>query len=874
MKDRSPLRHDHTSALWLSSSCFAPTEQEVEELLKPLQQSTFAQLSQQSQFYTLCERLCDWIEAQSLPCFLLPKLSFIIAKINEEAILESPFRLANFEMWLILFAQIDAQQQQRLREKIAGQAFPRESYQLLFPIEEKKLHPGSHTVCAHKAPDLDTSVTSFWGWLDAFGARIGESMHLWNLPGGRLGQVESLIFEQFLGKDYLEHLAKRRESIEPLSIELVSPRAQASTAPLEAFKGTSSAPSGFAPFQLYTKEDRLSKLTLEHYKEALVIVDEEGYYLGQWHRSDMAQALSILSLLTHTFTWIQNEILSRLMKVLAQPNISWDVMEQAIEGIYALKILDAANSAPSQPRRVLQSAFAHLFPFTTPLDENAPQELHPTLEELALACSASSFKEDQPSLKKALGALKRRSHQKLFNPSMTENSPSEEKRLFFAFLEETRAEMQQVFEGLRDWCDRFEVALKIKEKILKSPHHYLSVKAELAEVEQALKHCSSLCAVYPEKSGRLVPVGMISREQLSRRSLASASLRDFSSSEEMEISKRVDVISIVDHHKCSIASHFAPVAHISNTQACATLVAELKKALFQRAKRLEPSSWIAKERLLAQNFTLLLAILDDTDLLKKASTRDLEACARLIEESLALQDFSNAAPFSHSPSRQELLSHPHVRALLEQLDHFKAQVLEEEIRAAATPLVDAECLPTDPLLFRDTKVQNGTARVGQIKLLPAVRPLFFEHREHIRRSWCARAEKLHHFDPHVDLHLQMISTIEDAQGHIGEGQDELWIWCDTSERSLERLTHFLRGFKISSAMEKERQEHPQGLKVHIYGEEEETRGLKNLVYLNFLQEEKALKQHPKQEGEKPHLVITYAVGRVNSRKSLVSPFLP
>ena len=37
-----------------------------------------------------------------------------------------------------------------------------------------KIYEGTHFVTAHKSPDLDTTIASFWGWLDAFAAPAVE----------------------------------------------------------------------------------------------------------------------------------------------------------------------------------------------------------------------------------------------------------------------------------------------------------------------------------------------------------------------------------------------------------------------------------------------------------------------------------------------------------------------------------------------------------------------------------------------------------------------------------------------------------------------------------------------------------------------------
>ena len=93
-----------------------------------------------------------------------------------------------------------------------GRYIPRESYQSLFPIGMGKKYVGSHYVTAHSSPDLDTTVASFWGWVDAFAARVGQGLHIWNVPGGAPeSQVEvQFLFNQLLGAQCFEHFAKTR----------------------------------------------------------------------------------------------------------------------------------------------------------------------------------------------------------------------------------------------------------------------------------------------------------------------------------------------------------------------------------------------------------------------------------------------------------------------------------------------------------------------------------------------------------------------------------------------------------------------------------------------------------------------------------------
>ena len=66
-----------------------------------------------------------------------------------------------------------------------------------------KVYEGSHFVAAHRSPDLDTTIASFWGWVDAFGARVSYGLHIWNIPSGpSKNQVENqLLFKDLFGEN-------------------------------------------------------------------------------------------------------------------------------------------------------------------------------------------------------------------------------------------------------------------------------------------------------------------------------------------------------------------------------------------------------------------------------------------------------------------------------------------------------------------------------------------------------------------------------------------------------------------------------------------------------------------------------------------------
>ncbi|HUD00985.1 MAG TPA: hypothetical protein VMR37_01545, partial [Rhabdochlamydiaceae bacterium] len=169
----------HLGDYVLSKESFPKLEAAWKELKKP----SFQKLPEQKRFGEVCRMLLKLIEAAPEDAFtLIPVLDFI-ERINQEKILEH-FHFNNFELWLNQFSSLSPHENRYIRGKIAGRWVPREAYQVIFPVGMGKVYPGSHFVTAHGSPDLDTTIASFWGWVDAFAARLSEGLHVWNLPGG------------------------------------------------------------------------------------------------------------------------------------------------------------------------------------------------------------------------------------------------------------------------------------------------------------------------------------------------------------------------------------------------------------------------------------------------------------------------------------------------------------------------------------------------------------------------------------------------------------------------------------------------------------------------------------------------------------------
>ncbi len=195
----------------------------VSHTLKECGTKAFKSLSENQKSERINRMLLDLIKRAKTPCFLLPAVINYIDQVNALKIFDS-YAFLHFELWLNEFSGLTAEENLFVRGKITGKWIPRDAYQIMFPIGMGKTYPGSHVVTAHSSPDLDTTVASFWGWVDAFSARVAKRLHLWNVPGGApVSQTEiQLLFNQIFGKGIFEHLTKTRTTLGLSGIDLMT----------------------------------------------------------------------------------------------------------------------------------------------------------------------------------------------------------------------------------------------------------------------------------------------------------------------------------------------------------------------------------------------------------------------------------------------------------------------------------------------------------------------------------------------------------------------------------------------------------------------------------------------------------------------------
>ena len=175
---------------------FAGCEGSLSKLRVPSVRS----LSPRKKFARVAKTLLQLVQEHPTPCFLLGAVLQFIDRVNEEKLADESLSLTAFELWLNHFSGLSFDEILAVRGKIAGRLVPRDEYQVFFPVGMGKMYQGSHFVAAHLSPDVDTTISSFWGWVDAFGCRVSEGTHQWSLPPGLSDGHIRLFFDGLLAK--------------------------------------------------------------------------------------------------------------------------------------------------------------------------------------------------------------------------------------------------------------------------------------------------------------------------------------------------------------------------------------------------------------------------------------------------------------------------------------------------------------------------------------------------------------------------------------------------------------------------------------------------------------------------------------------------
>lgn len=847
---------------------------DIDKVFTNFTKEEFKHKTARERFRCVNKALLFLIQEAPAESFLLPAVIQFIDRVNKEHILKDLYNFSVFEFWLNQFSEISEEENYHVRGKIAGKYIPRDEYQALFPIGMGKVFSGTHFVAAHLSPDVDTMVASFWGWLDAFSARVGTAQHLWSLPGGPPDSPVVLAFEQFFGPIF-SYVPSSSNSMTLAAIDLVTQK-------------------GFVKKK---SSSTISVLDNGSGDKAVILIDENGHYEGEWHRSDADPIRQIIIRFKSCLRWFENNLHVRLISLFAKKKLNVKDIPDFISSVFDVAILDSepVKEFFEKQKRDLNEFFLKVL--------EMPKGIASSYGELLHALSKLSV-EGVEEFQKELTQL---AHSDLFDSSgyLKEDRPA-----IFNYLERIINHLDNAIHYVRDYAERLDVAINIKNKVFETPPSYVTLRSNIEDIRIKMQKREYLTVIIPEDREKLFPLGVVWASSLQKPILGTVTFRDFCNQEEVKMASYLAPISVIDHHKASLKTNSPPLALISDTQSCNVLLAEqafavndlyalggmTEKAIKEQLQQLQEqehhklSNVRLQQRLLRQRIAIdhrgkffvhpdreiseylcyLLAILDDTDLLTKVSKRDVECVIQLLNrlktltlkknvEIINVDDLSRDQHFAQAAAKR-ILKHPEMYSLYRKV--YESKELEIEKNLTSVLQEDYENL------FVDTKEQNGCCRVGQTKLFSINVPAFQKTLPKLLSYWHKVAEEVTQAHPEIDLHLHMISTIpsatevyEDKVGHYTH-QDELWFWVPSTQKAYDHLSSFLTGFQAGQKL---------GSNVSIEFLQPDER-LRQAFISNW--SDLSVREKTKKLPDLPIAILRFDAGLLNSRKAMITPYLP
>lgn len=849
---------------------------DIDRVIQIFREPTFFNLSLRKRFRQINQTLYQLIQEASPRAFLLSAVLDFLNRVNQEKVLTEPLDFATFEFWLNNFSGLGETENYEIRAKIIGKNIPREDYQVFFPIGMGKIYPGTHFVTAHLSPDIDTMIASFWGWVDAFGARIGTGLHLWCLPGGPPDSPVTGVFRNMFGLGLFSCLSRTTPTLTLTAMDLVTQK------------------------NLTKELGQTIVSTIDHgsNEKSVILVNEQGHYLGDWRSSDVELVRQIIILFKSCLHWFENNLHTNIISLFAKKDLSVKDLPAFNSSIFDVKIKDCE---PAQDFNEQQKANLHDFFYKV---LGVEQGLEGTFRDLNLALDRLSLN-GMLSFQNEVEALPQSD---IFDEK---GRLREDRPIIFNYLKELIKHLDDAIFTVRNYVERLDIVLSIKYKVLGMPYIYITLRSDVDEMRRKMQNYDFLTVIIHEQDGSLFPVGIVRARDLRENGLGTVSLRDFCNSEEVRMASYLEVISVIDHHKSSLKTLSVPTALIGDAQSCNVLIAEqvfllndkyslagmsIEQIEHQIQKLSSKPTTISQMRILQrllqrrliahqqypfyihpgreyrEYLSFLHAILDDTDLLTKVSQRDLECVAQLLNrlKSLSMRQEVEIVNFDDIPrdkkfvktAAQRILQQEDMYSLYKQIYSFRESEVETNLEHCIKGHVSN--------IFLDAKEQNGCTRIGQTKMFASNFPFFLKNGEKIREVWLNKSKEVYQEKSEIDLHIHMISTIASAnevyQNQIGpyKHQDELWFWIPHTDQGYNHLNSFLAGFQFGV------KDFKHSMSLEFLGKP--TQEFMKIFAQHFPEVPKTI-SHSNPTGELV-AILRFTASALNSRKSMITPYLP
>ena len=752
------------------------------------------------------QSLTDFILKHPAPCFLLHEVVKRLEGKKSEGIQVS---ISDYEFFLKHHSRLSIDQQKEVRQKIMGRKAPLEAAQMLFPIAAGGKLDGSIVVTAHMSPDIDTVVTSFNGWMDAFEMDVSKGLHRWNVPNdpNQILEVQLLFLDHF-GPHFFSILADNRSSLTLTSLDLATTEG----------------------LRIHHLTDRTLDVAQEGGKHASVVVDENGNFCGGWLPEDIEKVRLVTDGLNHCSRWIQNAFFQTMV------------------------------SKHSEPLKLLDKRFEELEPVVE-FSKKSKSYLHTYLSDVlkvtkGLQASIAEFMETMEA-----------KHRFGFDAFL--NALKGHKSGQITDLEELFNLLSYAFKALRSHVDTFAIALDVKQKVFHEMPTSVHPHTTIEEINLRLQDRSAIFVTRDNKVEGVIYASLLRNPtqgfvvlrdfsnpneigiprymevaaildhhkcEIKTQRVATIYTMDVQSSNVIGAKLAFDINKKLITDGPSEEELDEILQHASRNTKDTRQLRIMERALEERIARAMQLGWCDSKREASDYQMFLYAILDDTDLLAKKTALDHEIVVELVNRLVSLEK-NKITEVIDPTSSKPLIQNPELYRFYQTVYALKEADVEKRIQSLK--------------IFNDTKKQGG-ALVSQLKIYPINVHTLKQNYMNVCSAWNQHKTEL-------PLKIMMLTTVEGADD-LFKGvkpkhhhQDELWLSAVDSDEGRAQLGFFLMTFFALQAKKEIKALVPPSL--------------------TLLFDEASAGKILHKEHSHPWIVLMFEAGAITSRKKDISPCL-
>lgn len=740
------------------------------------------------------------------PCFLLHE---VVKQLEGKYAEGVQLSISDYEYYLKHRSNLTKEEQMMVRQKIMGRKGPQEMAQTLFPVAANGKLPGSIVVTAHMSPDIDTVVSSFNGWMDAFEMDVAENLHRWNVPNDPKEILEvKLLFINHFGPNFFSILSDNRTVLTLTALDLATTQG----------------------LKTYHLDDRTLDVSSEESKHACCVVDEEGNFIGGWLAEDVEKVRVVIDGLNHCIRWLQNAFFQALV---SKEGNTQALLEKKIEELEPYKEFSPAR------RKHLDAFLSRVL--------DVPQGVLSTVHDLLNILEKKSKFGFNPFLEAMKRHIKGETDdlEKLFNL------------------------LSDAFKRLRFHLDTFRIALLVKEKVYDESKMSVHPHAAIEEIHLRIQDHSAIFVTRERKVEGVIYAsrlrnptqGSVVLRDFSNpneigipRYMEIASVLDHHKSEIK--THRVATIHTMDVQSSNVIG--AKIAFEFNKKLVTSNPSEkeldemlllgaqqthdkrelriMERVLEERIARAMQLGWCDSRRELSDYRMFLYAILDDTDLLAKKTHLDHEVVVELVNRLVSLEH-NKITEVIDPTSSKPLIQNPELYRYYKTVYSLKEEDVENRLESLK--------------IFNDTKKQGG-ALVSQLKVYP-------NNIATLTKNYAAVAKTWYEYKTEQPLKILMLTTVEGAEDLFKgvkpkqDHKDEIWISSHDTDEGRTQISYFLMMFFQLQAKKQIEASMPQNLRA-IFEE----------VVGNVIE----IKEH-----KHPWIILKFEAGTITSRKKDISPCL-